>query len=303
LSATFRCSASSTARHESQVGTASTVRSFLLVEDPGPWGVDAVHDSRMLSSVKNELLTEASRAGVRVLLIRRHGRSSPDGLQVFAGFADANRPWLESTVLDGPPSLLGLDLAGLGAGRSPGLTPWEEPLFLVCTHGKHDTCCAERGRPVAAALTDRLPEHTWEVSHIGGDRFAGNLLVLPEGLYYGRVDAARAVFVAEAHQRRQLVLDHLRGRCAYPFPVQAAEIYLRRQLGLTGAGALALTSRTRTGPSTRAVFTDGERSWQVVVESTQAAPEQLTCRALRPDAPAEHTLVTITPVHLQSDPV
>ena len=27
------------------------------------------------------------------------------------------------------------------------------PLYGVCTHGRHDACCAERGRPVCAALT------------------------------------------------------------------------------------------------------------------------------------------------------
>src|SRR4029453_5830608 len=59
--------------------------------------------------------------------------------------------------------------------------------------GRHGACCAERGRPVAAALAQAHPEETWEVSHIGGDRFAGNLLVLPNGLYYGRLDPGPAL--------------------------------------------------------------------------------------------------------------
>ena len=44
---TFRCSAAALDRGDSIAGTASTVRSFLLVENPGPWGVDAVRDSRL----------------------------------------------------------------------------------------------------------------------------------------------------------------------------------------------------------------------------------------------------------------
>ena len=86
-----------------------------------------------------------------------------------------------------------LDVEALGAGRSPGLTPHAGPGLRVCTHGRHDTCCAERGRPVAAALAAAHPELTWEVSHIGGDRFAANALVLPHGLYYGRLDADSVV--------------------------------------------------------------------------------------------------------------
>ena len=42
---TFRCARASEARAESLAGTASTVRSFLLVEHPGPWGVDALRDA------------------------------------------------------------------------------------------------------------------------------------------------------------------------------------------------------------------------------------------------------------------
>ena len=50
-----------------------------------------------------------------------------------------------------------LDVEALGAGRSPGLTPHLDPVFAVCTHGRHDTCCAERGRPAAAALAGAHP--------------------------------------------------------------------------------------------------------------------------------------------------
>jgi hypothetical protein len=294
LSPSFRCSTASTARGESQAGTASTVRSFLLVEDPGPWGVDAVSDSRLPAEVKVEIAARAGRAGVRVLMIRRHGRSSPGGLTVFAAYAAVARPWVETCTVDGPASLLDIDLDRLGRGQSPGLTVHDSPLFLVCTHGRHDVCCAERGRPVAAALQAHLPEQTWEVSHIGGDRFAGNLLVLPDGLYYGRVEPEAAVPLAKGHLAGTLDLAHLRGRCGYPFPVQAAEIFLREEIGQVRTDALTLVSRVRSGTTTVAVFTDGERSWQVEVRSDPESRQQLTCRAARPNGAAAHSLVAIT---------
>src|SRR5690606_7696048 len=114
--------------------------------------------------------------------------------------------------------VLDLDLAALGAGRSPGLTRVDDSLFCVCTHGRHDACCAERGRPVAAALEAAHPEQTWEVSHIGGDRFAANMVVLPHGLYYGRLDAVSALGVAGTHLAGGLDLDHLRGRSGLGMP-------------------------------------------------------------------------------------
>lgn len=293
----FRCAAASADRGEALAGTASTVRSFLLVEDPGPWGVDALADSRLPAPVRRGLLQQAGRSGVRVLLIRRHGRSRPRPLTVFAAHADPVAPWTETTEVDHPEDLLGLDLQALAAGRSPGLTPHREPLFLVCTHGRHDVCCAERGRPVAAALSGVEPEATWEVSHIGGDRFAGNMLVLPEGLYYGRLSPADGVAVAAGHREGRLSLRHLRGRCSQPFAVQAAETFLRCELGLDALSSVALEGHRRDDEDSVVVFRDTSPSggrWQVRVQSTRAESTGLTCRAGRPGRPLAHALVSIT---------
>jgi hypothetical protein len=296
-----RCSTDSAAREESLVGTASTVRSFLLVEAPGSWGVDAARDNRLPERVRRHLTRAAASSGVRVLIIRRHGRTAPCDLRVIAAYADAERPWLESACLPSVEELLDVDLAGLGAGRSAGLPRQEDPVFLVCTHGRHDVCCAERGRPVAAALHRELPDHTWEVSHIGGDRFAGNVLVLPTGLYYGRLSPAGAVELARRHLDGHLDLEHLRGRCAYPFPVQAAETFLRREIGRTELAGLMLR-RSRRMPDqrsnaaahvTEAELTDGRSSWVVRVRTTMSPPHQLTCRAIAASPAPEHTLIDI----------
>ena len=47
------------------------------------------------------------------------------------------------------------------------------PVVVVCTHGRRDVCCAERGRPLAAATALEHPGAVWESTHVGGDRFAG----------------------------------------------------------------------------------------------------------------------------------
>ena len=202
---------------------------------------------------------------------------------MFAAHAGPASPWLETATLDRAEQLLDLDLASLGAGRSPGLEPTEETLLCVCTHGRHDACCAERGRPVAAALAAAHPDEVWEISHIGGDRFAGNALFLPHGLYYGRLDAVTAVAVAGSHLAGQLDLDHLRGRSSYPMPVQAAEVALRRQLGETRLDAVRLRRPASDGRGARGAV----RGRRVGVAGRRAhastAPERspLTCRAQR----------------------
>ncbi len=132
-----------------------------------------------------------------------------------------------------------------------GSTATSPRIYCVCTHGKHDTCCAERGRPAAAALEAAHRDHTWEVSHIGGDRFAGNMLVLPHGLYYGRIDAVTALAVAGAHGAGELDLDHLRGRSGLPTAAQYAEVALRRDLAETRNDSVRFVSREVHGDADR----------------------------------------------------
>ncbi len=277
----FRCAAASLERDEPAIGTASTVRSFLLVENAGPWGVEALVDARLPQHVKEGLLRQAAAARVRVLLVRRHaGATSGPGLRVFAARADPLSPWLESGTVHGPEDLLGLDLAALGRGQSPGLTPDPGPVFCVCTHGRHDVCCAERGRPTASALSAAHPERTWEVSHIGGDRFAANVLVLPDGLYYGRVPASAAVALADRHLSGHLDLDLLRGRSGFGFAVQVAELAVRRQLDETRTGAVRLVGTARRGDDTRVRLDVAGSQYDVLVGQRDGDEEHLlTCRA------------------------
>lgn len=298
MSGPFRCAVASETRADALAGTASTVRAFLLVENPGPWGVEALRDSRLPADVRAALAQEARAAGVRVLLVRRHHRGAPrEHFRVFAAYADPSAPWAETTLLDRSGDLVGLDLAALAVGRSLGWEPHPEPVLCVCTHGRHDACCAERGRPVAAALTSIRPEETWECSHIGGDRFAGNLLVLPDGLYYGRLDAVAALTVAANHRAGRLTLDHLRGRSGLPMPVQAAEIALRRHLDEDRLDGVGHVRALREGGTTMARFTAGDAAYDVEVRSVTAGePQRLTCRATADSPVPWHEVTRITPV-------
>jgi len=291
----FRCTAASLARDEPALGSASTVKAFLLVENAGPWGIDALRDARLPEQVKTGLRERAARAGVRVLLVRRHGSVTGAGTRVFAAYADARHPWLETTTLAEPEVLLDLDLDALGRGDSPGLTPTTEPVFCVCTHGRHDACCAELGRPTAAALTVSHPEQTWEVSHVGGDRFAANLLVLPDGLYYGRVPAAAAPALAARHLDGHLDLDLLRGRSGFPFAVQVAEVALRRQVGNTRIDAVNLVSLAQSGGDWTAVLEVDGTSYDVLVRRESGEERHLlTCRASRENPVPGYRVVGIS---------
>jgi hypothetical protein len=295
----FRCAAASRARADELAGTASTVRSFLLVEHAGPWGVDALRDARLPAGLGDHLAREARRHAVRVLLVRRPGARARAGpTRVFAARAAGPESWSETALLDDVEDVIGLDLAALGAGRSLGLDPVAAPLLAVCTHGRHDACCAELGRPVALALAGgEHAEAVWESSHVGGDRFAGNVVVLPRGLYYGGLDATSSGIVADATARGEVVLDHLRGRSDLPMPAQAAEVALRRRLQLTGLDDVRPLGVRSEGDLTTATFeAAGHGVLDVVVRRVLSeAAYPLTCSALRDNRVPRHELVDIRP--------
>lgn len=195
-----------------------------------------------------------------------------------------------STRLENPKDAERLPLHDLVAELRSGRTPsgWQStgPLYLVCTHGRHDACCAERGRPVARALAREAPEATWEVSHIGGDRFAANVLVLPAGLYYGRVPPGRARELVAAHDSARLVPDLLRGRTSYSFPVQAAEIALRQRLGVDALDGVTLLSAHSNGTRTTTTWRAAGGTHRLVVETAERGPQRrLTCRAAQASEP------------------
>jgi hypothetical protein len=286
-------------------GTASTVRSWLLLEDPGPWGRDALRDARLPERVGLELQRRCRAAGVRPLLIRPASStgSSSGGLGCFAIRSGPEPPWIERTRLAKVTDILDLDLPSLGRGVRPGFEPVDGPLFLVCTHGRRDVCCAERGRPLARALATAVPGATWESSHVGGDRFAGNLVAFPHGLYLGRVEPDQADEVARSYADGRISLRHLRGRSCYPMPVQAAEHELRTLEGFDRVDDVGL-ERTEAHPGVSiSTFRTPMGRFSVSVAIEESAPSFLTCHSHASEsAPAYRTIAIVRRPDLDEGP-
>jgi hypothetical protein len=222
-------------------GTATFMRSWLLIEQPGPWTRDALEQvlAEALSLDKRTELDELSSQGLRPLLIRRPGRHLRErhmaNRTVLVGGGEPGNRWLERIEVGDLRELSGLDLAAVANGTGGLGQPVAGPIFLVCTHGTKDMCCAVLGRPLAAALEANYPGRTWEVSHVGGDRWAGNLLVVPDGYLHGNLDPMEATRVAKAALAEQIEPDRLRGRTSTASRwSQHAEIAVRQRFGVRG---------------------------------------------------------------------
>ena len=294
----FRCSRESAARDEPMFGTASTVRSWLLIEHPGPWGRFALPDSRLPDGLGDELRTRSTAAGVRVLLIRRPGRPAEGSTGAFAIRSGPEEPWVERLALPSFEAALELDLDRLGRGERPGAgVPHEAPVFLVCTHGRHDPCCAERGRPLAEALSSAFPDETWESSHFGGDRFAGNLVVFPHGFYFGRVRPEESEAVVRTYLDGRLDLERLRGRSCRPMPVQAAEHFLREQEGLDRIDDVEPEDATTMPSAARVRFRTSAGRFEVRLErAPDDVARRLTCHSEHEERPPTYRLLAIEPL-------
>jgi hypothetical protein len=215
-------------------------RAWLLIEHPGPWPHEAA-DARLPAPLR-ALVSFAAELGIRVQMIRRPGRRQVgDVRRVLLGWTAGREPWLWwGSVSAASPALTERDLKELAAGITPTFgAPAGEPVFLVCTHGRRSTCCARFGAPLAQALAARHPGQIWETTHVGGHRFAANLVILPHGLYYGPVGVDAAAAAISAYQRGAVAPGRYRGRAGQPKPTQEAEHALLAQTGMLTVAALA----------------------------------------------------------------
>lgn len=255
---------------------------WLLVEHPGPWG-ERVEQTALPGPVA-DAVARAGRLGVRPQLIRRTGRRRrTPPLQIFVGWSHGRNVWLEGRELADPAELEDLDLAAVAAGEPPGFgRPSHEPLLLVCTHGRRNACCARTGGPLARGLRARFGGLVWETTHVGGDRYAANLVCLPHGLYYGDLGIGEATDAVTAYLRGEVVLERLRGRAGLPEPAQAAEHHLRRHTGNLAIDAVGVESVTlrpaertpeipRGGPVFQVVIDVSGARYKVDVEQSAAA--------------------------------
>jgi len=294
----FRCADAARVRTDPLGGTAPPARRWLLLEHPGPWRIDAIAGAGIDPDILSILLAKAG-SDTRVLLVRRPGRidrgASRNWILAGLDIDTSTGPWRDDSDL--------LDAAAALTGASPGVAR-VQPVILVCTHGVHDVCCALRGRPVAAALASRWPELVWECSHIGGDRFASNVVLLPDGFYYGNLDPEIALATVAAHLDGTVRPDYLRGMARHLPPVQAAIIAAYQHYGPLGPSDVSVRATEHIGPH----HGHGSETFvDLVVEprrllirahvlSVRRADAQLTCRAVRETPATEYQIIDFTPL-------
>jgi hypothetical protein len=257
-------------------GTASAGLSWALLELSGAWGHSAFLDSAAIidPDLGRAIARRVEAAGIRIAAIRRPGRRSatPRWRWFIAQSGEGSEALYHGEVSD-PREYLDLALDGSDGELSTG------PLVAVCAHGKHDQCCAVRGRSATGAIAARYPELTWECSHLGGDRFAATMLVLPEGLCYGRVDSTDSAELIRLYLDGRLDNRFLRGRTSLPHAVQAAQYFAREASGDDRIDALSPLDVQRSEHRIRVVLAGESGPLEVVLAEELSEPLLSTCAA------------------------
>ncbi|THJ64635.1 sucrase ferredoxin [Arthrobacter echini] len=274
-------------------GTAPRGFVWVLIEYRGGWPINGFDGLDLDPETKARVFSAAQAQRARILLVRRPGRRTAGGSGRWAvlrfGSAGGYRQQWGTWNRDE-------DLAAIATALdSPGELG-HPPVILVCTHGQHDVCCAVRGRPVGRALGERWPELVWECAHVGGDRFAANVVVAPDGVYYGNLDEESAVRVIEDHLADRINVDHLRGYTDLFSPHQAAIVGALKHFGPAGRNDYVVAGTTRDGDTWRIRLT-GRPSHlanvEVEVHARRTPPHQLTCRGRQMSSAIDYELVSV----------
>lgn len=265
--------------HEPLPGTAPEAVGWLCIEQPGPWGHDAVLESRLDPGVAAVLVARAAATdGVRLQLVRRvDDRGGARPRRAFLVHAGVDTRWVRRLTFSDADELRAIDLTRLLDPVPPAIgEPYDDPLLLVCTNARRDACCARWGRPVATELAAVHGEAVWEASHVGGHRFAGNLVILPDGLSYGFLQPADALRVVRRHLDGLIDLEALRGRSGLDRAGQAAEWFVRDRSLARGLDEVVLGERRDVGGAVTFSARVGDAHYDVRVRHEPLGTPRLT---------------------------
>ena len=290
------CAEYSAQAQEQLFGTAPRARVWLLLEYASQWAPQAFEDSTLPPPVKN-VLAAATRSipRSRVQMIRHHVRPGTD-FAFYMAISQPSNPCLFAFRLKAYADLLRLDLPAMAACDARyDRHRTGQPLFLVCTHGARDQCCARLGIPVYNALARQPELDVWQTSHVGGHRFGANVVCLPVGLYYGRVAPGDVEELVADYFGRRITLDKYRGRSIHEAPAQAGEHFVRAQTGIADIDGLTVSEvQDQGGDRWRVACRTSDGMAHVVefVREAGAVQTYTNCKDAQPSAQGQYRLIS-----------
>ena len=190
MSERIYCSEVAFAEQAEPAGSAVHVDAWLLIEYPRVWRPKALADNELAIEVNahlDELTRQAATQGtrLRVQFIKQAGSGDRAQPQIIYCDTRPEHACYVSSRLADYSALTEITCTQLLHGALPNASTPDANIYLVCTNGQRDVCCARFGLPLYEQLRMTYGTRIWQTTHLGGHRFAPNLLCLPSGHVYG----------------------------------------------------------------------------------------------------------------------
>jgi hypothetical protein len=128
---------------------------------------------------------------------------------------------------------------------------------------------------------------------LGGDRFAATMLVLPEGLCYGRIDSCDSANLVRLYLDGRVDNRLLRGRTSLLHVVQAAQYFAREEYGDDRIASLHPIEVEDVDGRTRVLLSGEAAPIEVVLDHHMSEPLLSQCHASVPGRVRVFTLASI----------
>lgn len=277
--------------------TAPHYRHLFLLELNEPFQHDALLDSSLPDTVKQHISTQLANIPAAKLLCIRQQHTTKSGLRLL--YAPPHSTQIHVYHFEDYAELLSCSLVAWveQATMFPALT--NPNMYLVCTNGKRDQCCAKFGIPIYEKLLQTVDQtQVWQCSHLGGHRFAPTLIVLPHHHCYGYLSVDNIAAFVDIHQQGKIAMEYWRGNCNYIPPVQAADYFLRQNQQCFGYEAVSLKSYSPAEQQTahQAVWTIGATAEQYAVQYLQQQSSNFIYESCTKKQPIPYTYYTLQTV-------
>jgi len=87
--------------------------------------------------------------------------------------------------------------------------------LFICTHGNRDACCGSFGFVIYDKLRKMLQNNSnirvWRISHLGGHKFAPNMLDMPQGRIWSRFTESEALMIVRSTMDLNMIDKCYRG--------------------------------------------------------------------------------------------
>jgi hypothetical protein len=282
---------------ESMIGTAENKKVYLVIEQPGTWGQDALIECSLPEGFGKELKEQLNFPEVGVFLARRtdlaqQERRTTNRRRFWLAHTSPGGVRMRSGSLDNIVDLLRWDWPAIIRGELPAVGRRSaDPVLFLCTNGKKDQCCAVHTRKIVDELrpNPELTGQVYEASHLGGHRFAPTGLLLPFGIMVGRMSTESSLELLNGAWNGNINPEFMRGRTAHPPFAQIAEIEVRKFASINQIEALDVVVLRNGKPLSASSLTtlaesevvqvrhsDG-RSWNVELEPAKTISRKKLC--------------------------